>query len=149
MDVRRLLRRGPVTMDGEASMRAAAARMAEEGVGAMVVTRGRKIAGIVSERDFLAAVGEGADPDDTLLWDLMVPEPFSVDVKTNVGEAARIMVDKGIRHLPVFEADQLCGVISMRDLLFAALEETAKEARADWFRFLEPEFPGTVTNDGG
>jgi CBS domain-containing protein len=49
--------------------------------------------------------------------DYMTMEPRTVTPETDVGEAAAIMVDLGVRHLPVMEAGRLVGMMSARDLL--------------------------------
>lgn len=148
MEVRGLVRRSPVVIGPVATLEQAARTMNEAGVGALLVTERGALVGILSERDLVAAVADGADLRATV-WDHMVPDPFTVRPDTHVGEAARIMADKEVRHLPVVDGDgTLVGLVSLRDLLFAALEETAGEARSDWVEYLAPLAESSAA-DGG
>ncbi len=148
MDVRGLVRRSPVLIQPVATLEQAARTMNEAGVGALLVVERGALVGILSERDLVAALADGADLRTTV-WDHLVPEPFTVRPDAHVGEAARIMADKEVRHLPVVAGDgALLGMVSLRDLLFAALEETAGEARADWIEYLQPVADSSAA-DGG
>lgn len=151
--VRSLIRRPPAGIDPNATLREAATAMDEEGVGCLAIWaegRPRRAAGVITERDLVAALADGGEVDKELVWDHMTDAPVTVDPTTYVGDAARMMVDGGFRHLPVSEDGETVGIISFRDLLFAALEESSAEARLDWSRYLS--ISGTADdagNDGG
>lgn len=147
MEVRRILRRMPVIVHPNQSLRDVAATLAEENVGAVLVALGGRLQGIFSERDLVTAIAEGTELDEAVEL-VMVTEPFTVAPSTSVGEAARVMTDKRVRHLPVVDDEGLYGIVSMRDLLYAALEETAIEARQDWVDFLLPDMQDSGA-DGG
>lgn len=88
-------------------------------IGALPVYEGRRLIGIVTERDLTAAVAEGANPATTRVADYMTEQPVTVAPNDDLEVAARRMAEIGVRHLPVVEGDRLVGVLSMRDLLLA------------------------------
>lgn len=148
MEIRGLVRRAPLVVQPVATLAQAARAMDEAGVGALLVVERNALVGILSERDLVAAIADGADLRATV-WDHMVPDPYTVRPEAHVGEAARLMAEKEIRHLPVVSDDgTLHGLVSIRDLLLAALEETAGQARADWVEYLQP-LAGSSAADGG
>lgn len=153
MLVRSLIKRPPVGIDPNATLREAAIEMGEEEVGCLAIwakSRPRRAAGLITERDILAAIADGANPDEATVWDHMTDAPHTISPTTSVGEAARTMVEGGFRHLPVEDDVETVAIISFRDLLFAALEESASEARIDWFKYLSKgRDTGAPIHDGG
>lgn len=150
MEVRKLIRRPPATIRPTTTLREAARTLVEENVGALLVVQGGYLVGIITERDIVSSVAddESGRELDEAVDGFMAEEPYHVSSTTSVGEAARVMTEKGIRHLPIVDGNDLHGIISMRDLLFAALEETAAEARADWTDYLVPDILSSPA-DGG
>ena len=104
--------------------------MTESKIGAVLVTEGEKIVGIYTERDYLRK-GEldGRVAKDTLIRDVMTPKMITVTKETSVDECSALMKQHHIRHLPVVENGQLVGLVSMRDVLVAALENRESEIR--------------------
>ena len=104
--------------------------MAEAHVGAILVTEGGKIVGIYTERDYLYnGEIEGRSAKDTKLKDVMIGKMISVTKDTTTEQCIGLMKQHGIRHLPVVENGQLLGLVSMRDVMFAALENKENEIR--------------------
>ena len=104
--------------------------MAELHIGALLVTDGGKIVGIYTERDYLyKGENEGRAAKDTLLKDVMVSSMITVTKDTSLEQCMALMKQYNIRHLPVVEHDQLVGLVSMRDVMFAALENKESEIR--------------------
>ena len=54
-----------------------------------------------------------------LIREIMHPNPITIDVKTKLNDAYKIMQEKGIRHLPVTESGKLAGIVTDRDLRLA------------------------------
>lgn len=102
----------------------AAHRMAERRVGAILVTDGDRLTGILTERDVLRAVG-GGDISGTV-DDWMTHDPLTVDPAASIGEAAMLMVHGGFRHVPIVDAGRLVGIVSIRDLLQLPGDSTPK-----------------------
>jgi len=117
-----VMRTRVVAVDVDDSARLAVLRMLEEGVGAVAVCVGGKLVGIFTERDVLALSGDGTDLDAIRVGDVMTREPFTVDARVAVLDAARLMGEKKIRHLPVVEGEHLLGMVGIRDVLGSLVE---------------------------
>ena len=116
-----------VTVDATSSVREAASVMADRGIGAVPVIDGDRIVGIFTERDALTrVVAAGVDPARTLVRDVM----SSTLVVADVGDSYETCLDRmraaRIRHLIVLDNDRLAGIISMRDLVAADLDDKAE-----------------------
>ncbi len=109
----------------EDSLSAAARKMWEQQTGSLLVLDRDELLGIITERDVLRAVATGT-PLDTSVSEVMTKDLITVEPGTSLREAAAIMTDKWIRHLPVLESGKLVGIVSQRDLagvLAGALNE--------------------------
>lgn len=104
--------------------------MAEAHIGAVLVTDKGKIVGIYTERDYLfKGELEGRTAKSTKIQDVMTPQMITVTKDTSVEQCMGLMNQYKIRHLPVVENDQLVGLVSMRDVMVAALENRESEIR--------------------
>jgi len=111
-----------VSVNADDSLRVAILRMLEEGVGAVAVCTQGRLVGIFTERDVLAHAGNGTDFDAVRIGDVMTRDPFTVDAGAAVLDAARLMGEKKIRHLPVVEGEHLLGMVGIRDVLGSLVE---------------------------
>ena len=116
------------TAQADEILEVAADRMSWHQVGALPVLEGQRLVGIVSERDLTAALAEGADAGVTPVSDYMTPAPEVLRPDSELADAAHLMLELGIRHLPVVRSGQLIGVLSMRDVLDADVHQ-AEAAR--------------------
>ena len=107
------------TAQADESLEVAADRMSWHQVGALPVLEGQRLVGIVTERDITAAMAEGADPVITPVSDYMTPAPKVLRPDNELADAAYLMLELGIRHLPIVRSGRLVGVLSMRDVLDA------------------------------
>jgi CBS domain-containing protein len=103
----------------DATMRQMAQRMAAEGVGALVVTEGENVHGIVSERDVVLAIAARSDLDTTTAGDLDSRRLVTCTPETTVQAAAVLMMENYVRHLLVSDQTGPVGMVSARDLLGA------------------------------
>ncbi len=104
--------------------------MAEAHIGAILVTEGGKIVGIYTERDYLyKGEIEGRMAKDTLIKNVMISKMVTVTKNTTVEQCMGLMKQYNVRHLPVVENEHLVGLVSMRDVMFAALENKESEIR--------------------
>ncbi len=117
-----VMRTRVVTVNPDDSARLAVLRMLEEGVGSVAVCEGGRLIGIFTERDVLGLAGEGTDLDAVRVGDVMTREPLTVDASVAVLDAARLMGERKIRHLPVVEGDHLLGMVGIRDILGSLVE---------------------------
>ena len=98
--------------------------MADRNTGALLVMSGGQVEGILSERDCVRRVElHGRSPKDTPVSDIMTSKVLYGQMSQTVEECVAIMIDKNIRHLPVFENDELVGLISSRDVLKEMVDE--------------------------
>jgi CBS domain-containing protein len=102
---------------------AVASILHEHQISSVVVMDGQRPAGIVTERDIVNLVADGADPKTTKVADRMSTNLDTVNSRTDVAEAAEHMARLRIRHLPVVEDARLVGIISIRDLTNWAVQE--------------------------
>lgn len=125
-----LATRPAVTIDEGATIRATAHRLWAESVGAAVVLRRDRPVGIVSERDVVNALASGADPDTLTAGEAMTPEMLVASPYDRVLTAAIDMIDRDIRHLPIFDdAGRCVGVVSMRELVRPMLVDALDSGR--------------------
>lgn len=106
-----------ITTEPDETLMDAAGRMNCYQVGALPVYEQHRLVGIVTERDIVAALAEGADPGTATVADYMTDRPVTVAPDDDLAVAARRMAELGVRHLPVVDGHRLVGVLSMRDLL--------------------------------
>ena len=92
--------------------------MAENNTGALLVMEADKVEGIVSERDCVRRVDiQGKSSKDTIVSEIMTSKVLYVEASQSLDECMAVMIDKNIRHLPVYENGKLAGLISVRDVL--------------------------------
>lgn len=110
----------------------AATSLTDHKIGALLVEDDDgKIVGILSERDIVGGMGpHGADLHDVAVAELMTPDPIHCSPEDTVIEAMAMMTDRRIRHLPVFDGDDLVGFISIGDLVKNRITEVQAEAEA-------------------
>ena len=106
-----------VSVPPDATVQLAIQRMMEEGIGAVAVCDGPRLAGIFTERDVLRLAAEGPDFTGVAVGDVMTSNPVTVSPDVGVLEAARLMGDRRVRHLPVVEGENVLGMVGIRDVL--------------------------------
>lgn len=121
----------PVDVLPNTTLRGAAGLLTEETVGVLVVEDTSGVRGIISERDVVRALADGADPDDVRVWDVMADDLLTVPRTTTIADAALAMANNEVRHLVVVEDDEhILGIVSMRDVLGVVLTEREQDAAA-------------------
>ena len=116
----------------DSKIAAAAERLTQNKIGALLVEDDAgAIAGILSERDIVRGMGpHGADLHDVQVSELMTRNLIRCSVDDTVNEAMAMMTDRHIRHLPVFDGEELSGFISIGDLVKCRIMEIQGEAEA-------------------
>lgn len=107
----------------EGTLLDAAQSMADQEVDYVIVIDNRELVGILTERDLVLAVADGIDLGAALVEERMseAPDTFTPDV--TVREAVSWLLETGYRHLPVVADDELLGVVTIRDLMWALTQE--------------------------
>ena len=116
------------SVDADASVLEAAKRMIEANVGAMLVTVEGRITGIVTERDYLRRITlEGRTDRETAVRAIMSSPLIVVGLDTSVDDCMSMMTEQRIRHLPVADAGEIVGVVSIGDLVkFVSNQQTVQ-----------------------
>lgn len=113
-----LMRREIETLDSDATLLAAAQRMAEKRIGALMVTHAGDMTGILTERDLLQrCLAANQDPSQLRAGSLMTQPLITIDINRTIHDASDLMAEKHIRHLLVTENRTIAGILSVRDLL--------------------------------
>jgi CBS domain-containing protein len=99
-------------------------RMADRNVGAVLVTKGGRLAGIMTERDLMRGFARGLR-DDAVVGECMTADPETIRPDDTIEHAAVLMIHGGYRHLPVVDGDDVVGVLSMRDLVQVVVQDIA------------------------
>ncbi len=103
-------------------------RMAEHGIGALVIMDGETLAGLMSERDYARKVIlKNRHSVDTPVSEIMTAPVVTVSPDTTVAECMDLCTRKRMRHLPVVENNRLIGLVSIGDLVKALLDEQNQE----------------------
>lgn len=107
-----------------ASVLQAVKRMAEHGIGALLVMEGEQIVGILTERDYARKVVlQGRSSEATPVRDIMTTTVMYVAPTHTTQECMALMTENRLRHLPVLKDDQLIGLISIGDLVKDIISE--------------------------
>ncbi len=106
--------------------------LADRKVGALLVRESDGgIAGIVSERDIVRALGSGESVLNDPVASIMTADVVTVSQDADVSDLMRLMTDRRIRHVPVVdEDDTLVGVVSIGDVVKNRMDELEAERAA-------------------
>jgi CBS domain-containing protein len=116
--------RGLLSVDSGETIAAVAQRMVERNLGAVLVLEGGRLVGIMTERDLMRSVARGVH-GDALVAEYMSRDPETIAPDDTTEHAAVLMIHGGFRHLPVVDGDEVVGMLSIRDLVRVALEDSA------------------------
>jgi CBS domain-containing protein len=116
MEIRELMTASVVTADPATSVREVAALMRERNVGSVVLVRDGAPVGIVTDRDLAVSVlADGRSAEDHAIDHASAPVVTGAP-ELDVSAACELLVQHGIRRLPIVDADQLTGIVTLDDL---------------------------------
>ncbi|MGH2686883.1 MAG: CBS domain-containing protein [Actinomycetota bacterium] len=124
--VRHAMTESPTTANPDMSAADAAALMKQFDVGAIPITRGDELLGLVTDRDLvLRVLAERQDPTRVQVGDILTKAPVTVSPDTKISEARDAMAEHRVRRLPVVKSERLVGIISLGDIAIADASERA------------------------
>ena len=107
-----------ITVSSVASIFDALKIMAESNIGCLIVLEGDKYVGIFTERDYARKIVlEGRSSDTTTVNEIMIPDIPVLNINDTIELCSKIMTEKTLRYLPVFENNQLVNLISQSDII--------------------------------
>jgi CBS domain-containing protein len=131
MKLSEMFRSDVVTMEPEESVRAAAEKMQNKNVGAVVVVQGGKVAGIVTDRDIALKVALGKVALDSPVRDIMTNKVMTIWDDQGVFNATQYLRGKKIRRLPIIDRqDKLVGMVTLDDLFVLLARELLNVAQS-------------------
>jgi CBS domain-containing protein len=104
------------------TLRRLADTLVEESIGAALVRGPHGAIGLVSERDVVKAIADGADPNRIRVDEIMNQDILTIAPNDDLLDAAHEMLDAEVRHLPIVENGVVGGMLSARDALRALVE---------------------------
>ena len=108
-----------ITVAPEDTLGEVAERMTRQNTGAVVVKDFGKLIGILTERDMLRAMAARVHTSDARVRQWMTADPITAPPDMDLDEAAQIMLDNNVRHLPVVEGTAVVGYVSLRRVVGA------------------------------
>ena len=114
-----------ITVAPEDTLGEVAEKMTALNVGAVVVKDFGTLIGILTERDLLKAMAARVHSSEARVRQFMTVDPITASTDMDCEEAERLMLDRGFRHLPVVEGDDVVGVVSLRRVVAAINAATA------------------------
>jgi CBS domain-containing protein len=128
--VREIMTANPVCLPGSATVVEAAEQMRANNIGDVIVTDGKALTGIVTDRDLVVrAIAPGLDPSRTSLAEIATGDAVAIGPDRPVSEAVKLMRDNALRRLPVTdERLVVMGVVTLGDL---AIEQDPGSALSD------------------
>ena len=121
MTVAELMHKPAVVVRQEITLAEAAKVLDQANVGAAaVLDHEGHLVGMVSERDLLRSVGHAIDPGATTVAEVMTRTPVTLSIDDSVAKALRLFTERRFRHLPVLDAEQVAGILSIRHVVRVA-----------------------------
>jgi CBS domain-containing protein len=122
-DLLRSKNRKLITVSSAASIFDALKIMAESNIGCLIVLDGDSYVGIFTERDYARKIVlEGRSSDTTTVNEIMISDIPMLNMNDTIELCSKLMTEKTLRYLPVFENNQLVNVISQSDIIKYTIE---------------------------
>ena len=117
-DLLRSKNRKLITVSSTASIFDALKIMAESNIGCLIVLEGDSYVGIFTERDYARKIVlEGRSSDTTTVNEIMISDIPMLNMNDTIELCSKLMTEKTLRYIPVFENNQLVNVISQSDII--------------------------------
>jgi CBS domain-containing protein len=100
--------------------------MADRNIGSVMVLSNDKYIGLLTERDYARKVVlMGKSSAELIVKDIMSDDLPHVAKDTSVEDCMKLMSEKNVRYLPVFENENIIGIISINDVIKAVIADQA------------------------
>lgn len=107
-----------ITIDASASVKQAAELMDKHEIGCLIIINYENPVGIVTERDLMRRVLlKKRDLDKTEIGNIMSAPLITAQPQTDIRDAVRLMNERRIKKLPIMDAGQLVGLVSLTDIM--------------------------------
>ncbi len=117
-----IISRGVVVAHEDATAMDIARLMEENNIGAVVILRGEKLVGIVSERDITRrVVARGVSSEHEKAKDFMTTNVVTAEFKEGLDKIYQTLCHIKFRHLPIMDNGKLVGIASQRDVLYGLM----------------------------
>ncbi|MEJ1201260.1 MULTISPECIES: CBS domain-containing protein [unclassified Streptomyces] len=127
--VRDIMTGDPVTVEPQTSVTAVARIMRDQDLGAVLVTDGDELRGLVTDRDLvIRSVAEGGDPEQTTVVGACSDDVVTVRSDDELNHAVELMREHAVRRVPVVDDGRPVGIVSLGDL---AMERDPESALGD------------------
>ena len=118
-----------ITINAQANLKAAANVMHDRRIAALVALKDRKVIGVLSEQDIVAALAEhGPSAGSIQIKDVLSQPLVSIATADTIKQAMSLMTYRHVRHLPVIDQGELKGIVSLGDIVKYRLEELEMES---------------------
>ncbi|MEV7991999.1 CBS domain-containing protein [Streptomyces sp. NPDC086077] len=127
--VRDIMTADPVTVEPQTSVAAVARIMRDQDLGAVLVTDGDHLRGLVTDRDLVVrSIADGGDADEITVAAACSDDLVTVRSDEELDHAVELMREHAVRRIPVVDEDHAVGIVSLGDL---AMERDPQSALGD------------------
>jgi CBS domain-containing protein len=120
MLVRDIMNKDVKTIEPSDTVQDAAAKMSRFSIGSLIVIKNGSLQGIVTERDIMTKiVSKSIDSSKVAVSKIMTKSVVMISPERDIEDAAEVMIEKGIKKLPVIKDDTLVGIVTSMDIVIA------------------------------
>jgi len=109
--------KGVITVGPKDSIKAACDVMAKHDLSGLTVVKGGEVVGVLTQGDIVKLIASGADASKTSVSGFMGKDAYNIEPEADIYEAAKLMVEKKVKRLPVLKDGRLVGVLTQADIV--------------------------------
>ncbi len=118
MIVKDVMTKSVITVSPDTSVKKASMVMKKNDIGSLIIMKGEKLAGIITERDVIRkVVSPGKSTTKTNISNIMSENVITIDAKSSLDKACKIMKKEHIKKLPVLDKGKLAGIVTETDIV--------------------------------
>jgi CBS domain-containing protein len=142
MALQRFCKRPIVAVTPEKTILDACRLLEERNIGCLLVEEHGKLCGILTDRDIaLRVTGQGKDPQQTTVWNVMTPNPVRIRADHTLHELTMLMHQEHVRRVPILDGSgNVIGIVTLDDLLALLGDEMSDMAKTVAESFLRQSF---------